>query len=169
MSRRSSRRSAIKLTEEQLRQEENKRLRQIKRKGREEVSNLADLFGKTSMTSASAQQKKREGDRMAKRVLRRQQANSIDLADLFGNVGVAKKSSKKSKKKQQKKKKHHQSRKAVKKHKSRKHKARISNALSLKRIRRSKKNDILFKKRSRPSATLLAQTKPKSPRFRFTA
>lgn len=165
MSRRSSRRSAIKLTEEQLRQEENKRLRQIKRKGREEVSNLADLFGKTSMTSASAQQKKREGDRMAKRVLRRQQANSIDLADLFGNVGV----SQKSKKKQQKKKKHHQSRKAVKKHKSRKHKARISNALSLKRIRRSKKNDILFKKRSRPSATLLAQTKPRSPRFRFTA
>ena len=165
MSRRSSRRSAIKLTEEQLRQEENKRLRQIKRKGREEVSNLADLFGKTSMTSASAQQKKREGDRMAKRVLRRQQANSIDLADLFGNVGV----SQKSKKKQQKKKKHHQSRKAVKKHKSRKHKARISNALSLKRIRQSKKNDILFKKRSRPSATLLAQTKPKSPRFRFTA
>lgn len=165
MSRRSSRRSAMKLTAEQLRQEESKKLRQIKRKGREEVSNLADLFGKTTMTSTSAQQKKREGDRMAQRVLRRQQANSIDLADLFGNVGV----SKKSKKKQNKKKKHHQSRKAVKKHKSRKHKARISNALSLKRIRRSKKNNILFKKRSRPSATLLAQTKPKAPTFRLTA
>ena len=165
MSRKSSRRSAMKLTEEQLRQEENKRLRQIKRKGREEVSNLADLFGKTSMASQYAQQKKREGDRMAKRVLRRQQANSIDLADLFGHVGV----SNKSKKKQKKKKKHHQSRKAVKKHKSRKHKARISNALSLKRIRQSMKNDILFQRRLRPSARLLAQTKPKSPRFRFKA